>query len=275
MVLKFIHQNREATLPYGQEFNEYITSFASSKLTLVSDMVGADTRLAIRETQGRVIGRFDIDDALNKPERDDSDGTWSISFNYIINYDKVIGCNMKYPVIVHNKLLPLKLVEFVNRSTNADKQLKSSAISTHALSDFESDSIMNSLKSPDQVLRVPYFDDFVTTSVPAYTASVFLALSEVEDDKRTLINLNELDELMIDTDILKYIKEVEYPYIGSLYQSPFHVTLYRDKFLAREDSLVCDSNLNIKATKDLDLRRQHRVRFSIVDNLTILKRLLR
>lgn len=272
LVLKFIHENREATLPYGQEFNAYVTSYASTKMTLISDMVGADTRLAVRETQGRVIGRFDVDDIPDKPERDETDGTWSISFNYIISYDKVIGCNMKYPVIVHNKLLPLKLIEFVNKSTNSDKQLKSSANYTQALSDFESDSIMNSLKSPDQVLRIPYFDDFVIPSVPAYTASVFLALSIVENDNRTLLNLNELDELMLDTDILNYIKEVEYPYLGSLYQSPFHLTLYRDNYLGREDSLVCDSNLNVIATKDLDIRRQHRVRFSIVDNLTILKK---
>lgn len=272
LVLKMVHQNRESNLGYGQEFNEYVTSYASNKLTLVSDMVGKDSRLAIRETQGRVIGRFDVDDIPDKPERDETDGTWSINFNYIMNYDKVIGCNMKYPVIVHNKLLPINLIEFVNTSTNLDKQLKSSANYTNALNDFESDNIMNSIKSPDQVLRIPYFDDFVIPSVPAYTATVFLALSLVEEDNRTLINLNELDELMLDVDILKYIKEVEYPYLSRLYHSPFHLTLYRDGYLGREDSLICDSNLNVLATKDLDLRRQHRIRFSIVDNLTILKK---
>lgn len=272
LVLKMVHQNRESNLGYGQEFNEYVTSYASNKLTLVSDMVGKDSRLAIRETQGRVIGRFDVDDIPDKPERDETDGTWSINFNYIMNYDKVIGCNMKYPVIVHNKLLPINLIEFVNTSTNLDKQLKSSANYTNALNDFESDNIMNSIKSPDQVLRIPYFDDFVIPSVPAYTATVFLALSLVEEDNRTLINLNELDELMLDVDILKYIKEVEYPYLSRLYHSPFHITLYRDGYLGREDSLICDSNLNVLATKDLDLRRQHRIRFSIVDNLTILKK---
>ena len=267
-----IHENRESNLGYGQEFREYVTSYSSNKLTLISDMVGNDSRLAIKETQGRVIGRFDIDDIPDKPERDETDGTWSISFNYIINYDKVIGCNMKYPIIVHNKLLPMNLIDFVNRSTNLDKQLESSSTYTQALNDFESDSIMNSIKSPDQILRVPYFDDYVIPSTPSYTATIFTALSLVENDNRTLINLNELDELMLDTDILNYIKEVEYPYLGKLYYSPFHITLYRDNFLGREDSLICDSNLNIVATKDLDLRRQHRVRFSIVDNLTILNK---
>lgn len=272
LVLKMIYNNREGNLGYGQEFREYVTSYSSPNLTLVSDMVGSDSRLVIRETQGRVIGRFDVDDIPDKPERDETDGTWSISFNYVINYDKVIGCNMKYPVIVHNKLLPLNIIEFVNRSINIDKQLKSSPTYTQALSDFESDSIMNSIKSPDQVLKIPYFDDFIIPSTPSYTATVFMALSIVENDNRTLINLNELDDLMLDTDILNYIKEVEYPYLGRLYHSPFHVTLYRDGFLGREDSLICDSNLNIVATKDLDLRRQHRVRFSIIDNLPLLNK---
>lgn len=273
LVLKFIHQNREENpdLAYGQKYEEYVKSYFTDKLTLISDLSANDTRLVIAETQSRVMGIFDINDVPEKPERDDTDGTWSIGFTYKITYDKVIGCNMKYPIIIHNKLLPINLIEFVDTAKNANKDIAYASDYVSALSRFETDRTLNRIKPPDQVLSIPSFDDFLITSTPSYTGSVFIALSEVEEDKRTLINLEELGDITLDADILQYIKEVEYPYLGKIYQSPFHISLYRDKYLARDDILICDSNLNIKSTIDLDLRRQHRVRFSILDNLAMLR----
>ncbi len=273
LVLKFIHQNREENpnLAYNQTLQEYVKSYFSDKLTLISDVVGQDTRLVMSETQGRVVGIFDINDVPDKPERDDVDGTWSVGFTYKLTYDKVIGCNMKYPIIIHNKLLPSNLVNFVDSVKDLDKEVAYASDYTSALSRFESGHTLDRIKNPDQILRIPHYDDFLITDTPSYTGTVFIALSEVEQDKRTLINLNELGDIVLDKDILQYIKEVEYPYLGKIYQSPFHISLYRDKFLARDDILICDSNLNIKSVEDLNLRRQHRVRFSLLDNVAMLR----
>lgn len=272
LVLKFIHQNREENpdLRYNQSYQEYVKSYFTDKLTLISDLSAIDTRLVVSETQRRVTGMFEINEVPDKPERDDTDGTWTVGFTYKITYDKVIGCNMKYPIIIHNKLLPMKLIDFVDTTRNLDKDIAYASDYTAALSRFESNQILKRTM-PNEILRIPHFDDFLITTTPSYTATVFMALSEVETDKRTLLNLEQLGDITLDGDIIKYIKEVEYPYLGKIYQSPFHISLYRDKYLARDDALICDNNLNIKSIDDLDLRRQHRVRFSILDNLSMLR----
>lgn len=272
VLLKVIHANREEFLGYGEELEEYIKNNSSTRLTLIGALVNTDGRLGVSEKQMRIVGIFNFDGLPEKPERDDTNGTWSISFSYRFSYEKPIGCNMKYPVMVHNKLLPKGYVDFVNTSYDLDRQDKSYTASLNSLSMLESDTIMNSIYNPDSIIRIPIFDDYVIPNTPYGTATVFLALAEVDKtDNRTLLNLNELGDIMLDTDIYNYIKEVEYPYIGKIYQSIFHISLYRNDFLAREDALTCTSNLDIVATSDLDLRNQHRVRFSILANLAMAK----
>jgi len=272
IILQTIYEKRESNLGYGQTFPEYITTHSSDRLTLIGDLVNQDARLAISETQTRIIGIFGFDAIPEKPERDDANGTWSVEFSYKLSYEKPIACNMRYPVIVHNQLLPAPYTFFTDKSYDLDKVRKTFTKSLHALNSFESDTTMNARVNPNAIIRLPEFDDYNIPSVPIGTGTVFLALSQVEEDKRTLLNLNELGDIVLDKDILDFIRNGEYRYIGNLYKSMIHVSLYRNEHLTTSGSLICDENLNIKAIADLDLRDQYRVRLSVVIDLTLLKK---
>lgn len=272
-VLKIIHEKREAFLGYGQTYAEYVTSMSTERLTLIGDLVNQDARLGVSETQCRVLGMYDFEGMPEKPERDDDTGTWTISFAYKFTYDKPFACNIRYPVMVHNQLLPAEYVYFTDKSYDIDKVSKDFSDSNQALNAFEYDSIMNSRIDPQAIIRLPSFDDYNIRTAPRGTGTVFLALCEIDTaDSRTMLNLADIDPIVIDKDIMQFIQEVEYPFISKLYKSVINISLYRNNELTVGGSIICDSQLNVKAIADLDLRNQHRLRFSLVPDLTMLNR---
>lgn len=270
-LLKAIHERREAYLGYGQSFEEYFASHTRQDVRLISDTAGVDPRLAISESQCKILGLYDFDSVPEKPERDDGTGTWTISFAYRFTYEKPVATNMRYPIMVHNQLLPIEYTYFNNKTYNLDMVNKRYSQQLHGLSKFDADAVMNSMLDPTHVIRLPSFDDFILPSLPGGLGSVFTALCEVDNtDKRTLVNLKELGDIELDEDLIKFIQEVEYPYITKLFRSPIHVTLYRDNGAAEPSVLACDINLNIKSIFDLNLRQQHRIRFSLMTDFSYL-----
>jgi hypothetical protein len=271
-LLQDIHRNIEAVDGYGLTFPQYVKSHSTQRLTLIGDLVNQNQRLVITETQARIIGFFDFDVVPEKPEREDSEGTWVATFAYNFSYDKPIGCNMRYPVMVHNQLLAPEYTTYVNGSYDLDVIDKSYPMSRHALNAFETDTIMNTRRNPNPYIRLPHFDDYVLPSTPVATGSVFVALTEVDEDKRTLLNLADLGDITIDPDIYKFMVESELPYLTKLYYSVLHFSLYKGNELAGTDALEIDSSLNLKATSDLSYRINHRVRLSLVVDFTRLTR---
>lgn len=271
IILQEIHKKREAQFGYGENFKTYVQKFADPRLTLTGDMVGGHEALAIAETQGRIQGMFTWDAQPEKAQRDDTTGTWSITFTYKFNFDKPIELHARYPIMVHNQLLEADFIEFTDKGDDTSKDIKMFSQSFYALNAFESGTIMNSRRMPDSIIRIPSYDDYVMPDVLQGTGSVLIALTEVDvADKRSLLNLNELGDYCLDDDILQFIRESEYQFIGKNYKSILNLTLYRNGYMASNESLTCDSSLNVKATADLDLRNQYRVRLGINVDITFL-----
>jgi hypothetical protein len=270
-IIKIIYEKRENYLGYGQSFQEYFLSNSSDRLKLISDNVGKDTRLGIAETQTRIQGIYGFEGIPEKPERDDSNGTWTISFSYSYTYDKPTGCNIIYPIMIHNQLLPIAYTHYYDKSIDLDKINKEFSSSRAALFAFESDSIMNTVINPLPYIRMPEFDDYVIPGYARGTGTAIMALCEVDtNDKKTLLNLNDMGSLILDKDILQFIREVEYSNICRLYKSIINITLYKNKQPTYTTTIDCDSDLNIKAVNPLNLRDQHRLRISLVTDLTLL-----
>lgn len=272
VLLVAIHETKELVEPYDETFEEFMRRNSTTRLSLIGDLVNQDARLAISEKQCRIVGMFTWDAIPDKPEREDT-GTWVASFSYKFSYEKPIACNFKYPVMIHNNLLPQQYTFGNDQSYDLYLVDKSYTLSLGALAGFESDTIMDHRVQPHFLLRLPDFDDYQLPSCPPGTGSAFIALCEVDlTDKRTLLNLNELGDVVIDHDILQFIKEVEYPFMCNLYHSIFHLSLYRNNYLTTSGTLALDAQMDVKAVANLNLRHQHRVRLSIITDLTLLTR---
>lgn len=270
-VLKEVYDKREAVAPYGQTFAEYFTLHATPRLTVIGDLTGQHKELAISETQGRIIGLYGFEGVPEKPSRDDSTATYQVSFSYKFNYEQPIGVNLRYPVMVHNQLLNPEFIEFPYEEGDLNKTFKSFSQSMHAMHAFETDTQVNAKYWGDLSLTIPPYDDFTTPEKLNRSAPVFTLLCEVDSsDKRTLFNLGDLGEYGINDEVLEFIRLSEYSHMTKAYTSILQLELYRGQHRSSSSSLVVDADLNVRSSVPLDLRQSHRVRLSLVTDLTLL-----
>lgn len=269
-IIKEIHRLRENIAGYGDSFEKYFLDKSTTRLTELTNLAGAVVEPAISETQMRIVGIFDFEYAPEKIENNEDSEGWLGAFSYKFSFDKPIACHIRYPAMIHNQPLSTKFRPS-EESYNIDDHLQSFSISTNAFNYFEAQLQAEKYVNFKSSVTLPWFDEFQPQSVPTGTVSIFSALCQVsKEDKRTLLDLNDLDKISIDSDILEFIKNVEWPYLTRPFKSILNVSLYRSMSLARYDSISIDSNLVVKASTDLDLRTSHRVRFSIIADLSLL-----
>jgi len=271
-LLKEIHRLRENTAGYGDSFSKYFIEHSTTRLTEVTNQAGSFVSPAIAETQMRVLGNFEFDSQPEKIEnQEDSDG-WIGSFTYKFRYDKVISCNMRYPVMVHNQVLGPDFRPS-QEAYDIDKQIQNFPLSLHSLNYFEVQLQAEKYVDFAYTLTIPSYDEFIPDSIPSGTVSVFNALCSITTiNPRNLLNLRELDDVQLDPDILDFIKTSELPFITRPYQSILHLSMYRSMNLARDGAIIITPDLDIFSTTDLSVRQSHRIRFSIVSDLSFLSR---
>ena len=268
-LLKVIHRQREEIDGYGDNFNEYLKNHSTNKLTFVGDLGNKHRKSVVAETQFKIIGSFDFDELPEKPEKDDS-SSWSIKFSYKFNFQKPIACNMHYPIMIHNQLLPPEYLTFYSSYYDPNNVPTQYTVSLAAMSHFDVQKITKEILNKYGYIKLPLFDDFILPPPCVFsgTKSIFIALCSLQlPNKKLLLNIKELDIIHINHTLLEFIITSEYKYIGSIYQSVFNVSLFNWMNLMGDKDLVCDKNLNIFSPIDLNLRNNYRVRFAVINDL--------
>lgn len=270
-ILYEIHKLRETVEPYGEEFGDYLINNSSTRLTQVSNQSGSIAELGISETQMRIVGYFDFEGYPDKPEHEEENDTWVGTFAYKLTYEKPVACNMSYPVMIHNQILSTKFRPAKQDTYNLDNHLQSYSLSINAFNYFEAQNQIESYVDLNAAITIPDFDEFIPEDIIPGTVNIFNALCQLTStDKKTLINLTELGDITLDRDIIDFLLQSEWPFIYKTYQSILQVNIYRSMTLMSQEFCTVKSNLDICATNDLNIRQNHRVRFSVVCDLSLL-----
>ena len=270
IILKELHRLRENVEGYDEDFTKYVLDNSTTRLTNVANLSGEVVEPAIAETQLRIVGVFDFEGVPEKLENEEDGNGWIGSFTYKFKFDKPLACNMTYPLMVHNQTLDTKYRPDVP-AYDLDNQLQTYSLSLAALHNFESQEQVGKYVDLTKPISIPAFDEFEAASTVPGTFPVFTVLCQLDlTDKKSLLNLNELGDVAIDSDILEFIKGIEYRYLNIPFKSILHLDLYRFESLTREDTITIDADLNVKAVNDLSLRTNHRIRFSIMGDITYL-----
>lgn len=252
---------REKNEPYGDSFQEYLVNNASPRLTIFANRAGEQRILGVSEKQCEIIGRFDFAGTPELPVRNTSTGQWDISFTYILSYQRPDAMRLQYPIVIHNELVDRKyLIDAVKEDNPLSRKTYASK-SYRALEIFNSDYQSQQVRPEFPYYRLPYFDDFSIPYPLEGMATIFTALCLLEEDKKLLLNLNDLGEIAIDEDIMTFIKG-EVPWLKDAYMSFFHVEVYKNDSLMPKESFTIDSNLNISFVEPQSMRYGYRVRLA-------------
>jgi hypothetical protein len=268
-ILKELHRLRENNAGYGEDFKTYFKAFSDERITTIVDQTGGNELIVVPETQGRVQGWFDFAEMPERGGREGDGANWNIGFTYEFKYTKPIAAIMTYPIIVHQQMLTRKFrpdpdSEIPNVSGRHGEYR---SVSVAALKQFEAGRDYDRNRAI-KGYSIPYFDEFLPRSVLKDTRRMMTVLCRIDkDDPRALFKLAEVKELPFTEPFKKFLIG-EAPWMPIPYESIVNLSIYCGYDRLHQSKLAVDSHLNIRATTDCDLRKQYRVRMSLVTDLS-------
>lgn len=271
-LLHHVYTLRENVAGYGDTYNEWMSNHLSLKATNVASADGRNVELAIAETQTTVPGFFDFAAIVEPEQKDKETGTWTVTFNYSVTFDKIIAIAMQYPLSVHNQLIDFDYQASPIVHGFATDPYKGRRIPSSSRNDFDKLSVLydGSLLEREPVITVPENDPWRPKFVPPATKDVLLALLQITpEDRRTLVNLDELGEYGFESPILEYVK-ASYRGLTRYGHSMFHVELFEGQTSIHHSKVEIDSDLNFFSKEDLDLRKVYHLRISVITDLFVL-----
>lgn len=270
-LLQDIWLKRELVAGYGDTFQEYVRDHSSTGLATVSEASGQETSLVFKRRMGRINGYFIISEIPDKPVYQEDGSLWEFSVEYRVNYDVPNKMQVRYPIMVHNQYLHRAFLQGLERQTDIRDSQQNLSLSQAAASILEFGKAEGNNLLQDMWFCIPSIDQFEPKTTPRNTATVFIALLSINTDKSIpLLNLCDLGTIDLDPNIIDYMKKVEHPFMNQLFKSFFYVHLYEDGRMREPETLVCDKDLNVFTTVDLDPRKTYRVRLCMAADILVL-----
>jgi hypothetical protein len=262
LIMEEIHRLREKQGGYGEDFSTWLRNHLSPRATVLSNEIKTHLELSVNDRQTEIIGLFDFDVIPEQEEKDSDSNLWVVSFTYTFTYHKPTSCVMRYPTIVHNQPIAKRFRR--TKETKYQQLQKSLTSSQEAMNWFRSDSQVARTLS-NRGLDIVSYSPLIPNSLPVDNVRVFSCVSVIsESDKRTLLNLNELQEYGLHPAILQFIKESERTHMTKLFGSVLQLFLYEDRNICPQNSIAVDADLNVVATRDLDIRKTYHLRLGLV-----------
>ena len=263
---------------YPQTLEQYFKQHSTNRIQLITDMANeSNKRLAINEKQTRIIGQFEFNPIPEKVDSDMETSNYRLSFNYEVTMDIPRAIVMRYPVMICNKLLPNKYLEWVSdhkRDSYVESTRPHNYTSFHNynLSMLESHQMTEKYVNINLPILIPDFDDFEHKfGHKGYALITSLLTTVDEDDKRSLFNLKDIgDDYHIRKEIIKYLEEGEYKKITTPYSSFLYLGLWQEDRFYDAAVLTVDKDLNVKSTRDIDVTKPVRVTLGLCTDLTYL-----
>lgn len=270
-ILEYLHGLREQQAGYGDTFKDYFKNNALPIIGESTNLSGAVSAMAVKQTQGRVVGWFDFEGAPEKAGRENDAELVSISFSYKFQYDKPISVEMRYPNVVHNQLIDKKYRETGRNEVAYNPSTYDSyrSLSNKHLGAFEIQRPML-VQSLANGFSIPAWDEFIPDSVFPDTRRVFNALFTVNPlDRRECIKIDEFKGYEFDPAVKRLLKQ-EFPYMTTYLKSIFNLALYEEGSFFFDKALTVDKDGVVRALIDLDLRKTYRLRLSVITDLSLL-----
>lgn len=272
-----IYDMREANQGYGEDIGAWMRKCFSPKFSVISNLAGKQETFVIRENQIRILGWFDFDHTPPRFDRSVDAGAWDASFTYTFSFDKCEAVVMRYPLMIHNQIMP-----HVFRDDVKVKEIKDiiaqGNISTEA---FNRISVLGKAPATWTLppgVPVPVDDDWLPSIEAPSTFNLMRLLLQVDpSDKKALVNLSSLGEWRFDVKTRNYMKACGNN-LRNLYESVFKIDLHRNKEYMNSSLIMIDNQLNLHYDEELDEREYYHLTISLMYDLAKLsesaKRLL-
>lgn len=267
-LLEDIWTLREAVDGYGDSFMNYLTRHGCDRLTIQATQTGGMRQLAVKETQSRIQGLFDLSVLPEQPEKNNDTGTWEIAIPYTFSYQRPEAAFVEYPISVHNQFIPEKYFLEKNEDDYDDRRHYYSD-SYEMLSAFESDTTSKEVRPAYPFIRIPSFDEFYPSRPYPGSSTIATVLCFLDEGKQDLVSLKDLGDYVIDPDLIEFITS-ERPYLLKMYCSFFYISVDKDGVTQPNDLYEVTPDLMVRAKAPLDRRCRYHVRIAVIADPEVL-----
>ena len=271
-----VHELKSRLIP--QTLQAYFEEHSTNRIFPVTDLSNqTNARLGIYEKQVRIVGLFDLNPLPEKLDMDNDNNNYKFSFTYKLSIDVPRAMVLRYPVMIANRPLPAKYLSFIedhkrNSKEEHKKQLGYTSGALRDLSIFEAHRQLENRVDINLPINIPLFDDFAIREGHKGYSIVLSILTDVnETDKKSLFNLNELEDYYIPEPILTYFRTIGLSNLTTPYKSFIYIGLWQEGKYYDADILTIDTNLNVSSKVQLSLLRPVRVTISFITNLSMLQ----
>lgn len=259
-------------------FEMYIQKTFDDRVDYSNTLDGDKNKVSmvIREAQLDVEGWIADDVHGLTVEYDEDESGYGIEFSYEYTYEKPVNLILKYPIMIWNTLLNKQYRVFTKSVTNQhrnDKKYRTPRTSDMVAITSDGIDRNNPWSVPDDryYLSLPRYDEHVLPNSSYGKFRIFSVLTQVDDFDRTLLfNINDIPEIKFHNNILDFILNSEYPYIGEEFKSFFHLELWKNDKRDYENIIKMDKDGNLTTSKEMEFKYIYRVVFNINTDLLLL-----
>ena len=261
-----MHEMREAVEGLNESFGEWMKRCFVNRWTVVSNLSGHESLLAVQERQTNIYGWFNFDFTPEKAEKDSQNpSAWEIRFEYTFHYNRPDAIVFTYPLMIHNQLLP---IEMIDTETKDDINTYNTyqGITATAFDEIVFQSNKNALTTPPGVIE-PYFDDWMPPSVPAHYYTLSRTLVSIDPaSPRWSLSLDDVSGYFsFKPEILAFMKSVKNKLLIPG-ESIFNVRLFRwDSIIGYPDVYITD-DLKLMTNFDMKLTDMWHVGVYVIGN---------
>ena len=260
-ILAHLHELREKTAGYGEDFLEYFRKMQRRPFELTKTMDGDINKsiVTIPEKQANAQGWFDFSD-IPVEEKSDGNSIWKIEFTYKVMYHRCTHLYVVAPMMIHQSMLSSKLLDTRPRYS-LDELPQNGSIGVTALDIIRK---ANPNPMPADGIRFPAFDEWIPNprSQPPFTLPSMSWLLRLDPkDSQDLFNLAEMPKIRFTKEMDTYLRKM-HDVLHLKGRSTVLFTLYRNGSAMAEEMISIDKDLNVRANTPLDLRSQYHIRLS-------------
>lgn len=255
-ILSKIYEMRQKVAPYpNSTFGGWLKERFINRMTVVTNQAGKQPQFVIREQQTNIIGHYEFDEDVEKPNKENGILSYSVSFDYTFYYERPSNLVIEYPIVIHNQIIPEEIRDDRQFSDlrPAHYYLNNSGAAFHHLAFNQQQGEKHSTQNFSGE-SVPYFDDWYSSWRPPYYESlVRVACCVSPTDLRWVGNVDDVTPYVFTDAVIEYMKYKPHTLVQHR-QNLFNVSLHRWSSLFATSDLTVDKNLKVISPVDLNLR---------------------
>lgn len=270
-------KNKRLEVPLALE--QYIQNTFDDRVDYSNPLDGDKNKvsLVIREVQLDVEGWIADDVHSLQIEYDDDESGYGLEFSYEYTYEKPVNLIVSYPIMIWNNLISKQYRTFSKPMSNEHKNDKKHRTPRTAdMYEVTKDKLDrdNPFSVPDDryYLALPKYDTHMLPNSSYGKFRIFSVLTQVDDfNPCNLFNIvNDLPDIKFTKNMLDFILQSEYPYIGEEFKSLFHIELWKNDKRDYDNIIKMDKDGNMTTSRDMQYKYLYRVVFNINIDLLLL-----